>query len=134
MIFFIRSCNSCRFPIGLSNIRAELFRMSKGSILGCNVLPQAPAATGAYLCITNRCMILITINSTFCTASVCYKYQIIFSNVISPFPPSFIYSIALAVFFSPSMSKRTLVTLVPNWICTPAASRYFCIGRIRDSY
>ena len=54
--------------------------MSKRSILGCNVLPQAPAATGAYLCIPNRCMILIPINSTFCTASVCYKYQIIFSK------------------------------------------------------
>ena len=39
-------------------------------------------------------------------------------NAISPLLPSFTYSMAFAVFFSPSMSKRTLVTLVPNWICT----------------
>ena len=38
----------------------------------------------------------------------------------------------------PAMAVALITTLygslLANWICTPAASRYFCIGRIRDSY
>ena len=41
---------------------------------------------------------------------------------------------AVAVFLPSRMSKITLVTSVPNRKSTPAASRYFCMGRIRDSY
>ena len=52
--------------------------MTKGRILLCDILPQIPAATCANLCISIRCMILITVNSTFCTASVCNEYKIVF--------------------------------------------------------
>ena len=44
------------------------------------------------------------------------------------------HSMAVAVFLPSRMSKITLVTSVPKRKSTPAASRYFCMGRIRDSY
>ena len=52
--------------------------MSERRILLCNVLPQAPAATGAHLCVPVRCMILITVDRALGAASVCDKDQIIF--------------------------------------------------------
>ena len=52
--------------------------MSERRILFCNVLPQAPAATGPHFGITVWCMVLIAVNRTFGTASVCDKYQIVF--------------------------------------------------------
>ena len=51
--------------------------MTKGRILCSNVLPEIPAATFPHFCISHRCMILITINRPFRTASICDKYQII---------------------------------------------------------
>ena len=52
--------------------------MSERRILFCNVLPQAPATTGPHFGITVWCMVLIAVNRTFGTASVCDKYQIVF--------------------------------------------------------
>ena len=52
--------------------------MTKGRILLCDILPKIPTATCANLCISIRCMILITVNSTLCTASVCDEYKIVF--------------------------------------------------------
>ena len=52
--------------------------MSKGRILLCNVFPQAPAAAGTYLCITVRCVVLVTVNCTLSAASVCDEDKIIF--------------------------------------------------------
>ena len=52
--------------------------MSKRRILFCNILPQIPAATSAYFCIRIRCMVLIPVNSSLGTASVCNKYKVIF--------------------------------------------------------
>ena len=48
--------------------------------------------------------------------------------------PFTLHSIAEAIFFPSLKSKSTFVTSVLNWKSTPAASRYFCMGRIRDSY
>ena len=45
-----------------------------------------------------------------------------------------LHSIAEAIFLPSLKSKITLVTSVLNWKSTPASSRYFCIGRIRESY
>ena len=52
--------------------------MSKGRILFCNVFPQIPAAASAYFCICIRCMVLISVNGSFRTASVCDKDKVIF--------------------------------------------------------
>ena len=58
-----------------------------------------------------------------------------FSVRTIPFSTPFtLHSIAFAIFLLPSNSKSTFVTSVLNWNSTPASSRYFCIGRIRDSY
>ena len=52
-----------------------------------------------------------------------------------PFSTPFtLHSMAFAIFLPSSFSNITLVTSVLNWKSTPAASRYFCMGRIRDSY
>ena len=48
--------------------------------------------------------------------------------------PLTLHSIAEAIFLPSLKSKITLVTSVLNWKSTPASSRYFCIGRIRESY
>ena len=48
--------------------------------------------------------------------------------------PLTLHSMAFATFFPSSFSKITLSTSVLNRKSTPAASRYFCMGRIRDSY
>ena len=77
---FSQCGNGCRLPIGLCNIGTEFFRMSERRILFCNVLPQAPAATDPHFGITVWCMVLIAVNRTFGTASVCDKYQIIFGQ------------------------------------------------------
>ena len=61
----------------LCDIGAEFLRVSKGRILLCDVLPQTPAAARADLCIAIRCMILVAVDSTFCTASVCDEYKVI---------------------------------------------------------
>ena len=73
----IQCGNGCRFPVCLLNIGTEFLRMSEGRILLRNVFPQAPASTGTYLCISVWCMVLITVNGTFGTASVGDKYQIV---------------------------------------------------------
>ena len=48
--------------------------------------------------------------------------------------PLTLHSIVFAIFLSPTNSNSTFVTSVLNWKSTPWASRYFCIGRINDSY
>ena len=52
--------------------------MSEGWILTGNVFPKVPYTTCADFRITVWCMVLITINCSFCTASVCDKYEVIF--------------------------------------------------------
>ena len=95
--------------------------MSKGRILFCNVFPQAPAAARADLCITVRCMVLIAVDRAFGAASVGNEDEVILGE-----NDAFLDTVYL--------SKITLVTSVLNWKSTPASSRYFFIGRIRDSY
>ena len=48
--------------------------------------------------------------------------------------PLSLYSMVFATFFPFLNSKITLVTSVWKRKSTPASSRYFCMGRIRDSY
>ena len=55
--------------------------MSKWTILCCNILPQTPATACSYLCITYRCMCMVTVYSTFCTASISNEHQIILSKI-----------------------------------------------------
>ena len=83
--------------------------MSKGRILFCNVFPQAPAAARADLCITVRCMVLIAVDRAFGTASVGNEDEVILGE-----NGAFLDDV--------------------YWKSTPASSRYFFIGRIRDSY
>ena len=73
----IQRCDRCRFPVRLGDIRAELLRVSKGRILLCNILPEIPAAAGTNLRISVRCMVLVSVNGSLGTASVCDKDQII---------------------------------------------------------
>ncbi len=77
--------------------------MSERRILFCNVFPQAPAAACTHFGITVWCMVLITVNRSFCTASVCDKYQVIFSKNDSFLLPFTLHSMAFATFF-PSLN------------------------------
>ena len=76
--FIIQSGNSCRFPVGLFNIGAELLGMTKGRILTGDIFPQIPYAAVANLCIAHRSVILISVDRSLCAAAVCYEYQIVF--------------------------------------------------------
>ena len=51
--------------------------MSKRRILLCNILPQAPAAARAHFRVPVRRMVLITVDRTLGTASVCHEHEII---------------------------------------------------------
>ena len=51
--------------------------MSEGRILFCNILPQAPYTAGTNLCITVGCMVLVTVDGTFCTAAVGNEYHVV---------------------------------------------------------
>ena len=52
--------------------------MSEGRILFCDIFPETPASTCTNFCISVRCMILIAIDGSLCTASVCHKYKVVF--------------------------------------------------------
>ena len=54
--------------------------MSERWILCCDIFPEGPAAACTDFCITVWRMVLITVDRTFCTASVCYKYEVVFSK------------------------------------------------------
>ena len=79
-------------------------------------------------------MVLITVDRAFCTASVGNKYEVIFSK-----DDAFFYAVDFAFDCRSNLLaileiKDNVVTSVLNWKSTPASSRYFCIGRIRESY
>ena len=74
----IQCGNSCRFPVGLFNIGAELLGMTKGRILTGDIFPQIPYAAVANFCIAHRSVILISVDRSLCAAAVCYEYQIVF--------------------------------------------------------
>ena len=59
--------------------------MTKRRILFGNIFPQAPAAAGTDLGISVRRMILISVNGSFCTASICDEDKIIFCKYQSFF-------------------------------------------------
>ena len=104
----IQCGNRCRFPVGLLNIGAEFLRMSKRRILFCNVLPQAPASAGTYFGIPIWCMILITVNGTFGTASVGDKYQIILCQHDSFFL-TFYLALDLGCHFSATLNIKQYI-------------------------
>lgn len=108
--------------------------MSKGRILFCNVFPQAPAAARADLCITVRCMVLIAVDRAFGAASVGNEDEVILGENDAFLDAVYFALDGFCYFFPSLISKITLVTSVLNWKSTPASSRYFFIGRIRDSY
>ena len=54
--------------------------MSKGRILFCNIFPKAPATACTNLSISVWSMVLVTVDSSLCTASVGNKYIVIFSK------------------------------------------------------
>ena len=58
----------------------------------------------------------------------------VFDEEVFVSTPFTLQSMAFATFFPSLISKITFVTSVLNWNSTPASSRYFFIGRIRDSY
>ena len=65
------------FPVRLRDIGTELLGMSEGRILFCDIFPQAPYAAGTNLCVTVGCMVLVTVDGTFGTASVGNEYQVV---------------------------------------------------------
>ena len=81
--------------------------MSEGRILRGDVLPQAPAAAGAYLRIAHRCVVLVTVDGALGAASVGDKHQIVFRqrNLRAPRrSPGTRWRVA--VFFPPLISKQ----------------------------
>ena len=76
----IQCSNSCGFPVGLGNIGTELFRMSEGWILCGDILPETPNAAGTNLSVSVGSVVLITINSALCAASIGNKNQVIFGK------------------------------------------------------
>ena len=54
--------------------------MSEGRILFCNIFPETPASACTNLCISIWSMILVTVNSSLCTASVGNKYIVVLSK------------------------------------------------------
>ena len=65
--------------------------MSERWILRCDIFPEGPAAACTNFRVAVRCMVLITIDRTFCTASVCDEYEVVFSK-----DDAFFYAIYLA--------------------------------------
>ena len=54
--------------------------MPEGRILTGNVFPKTPYAAGADFCIAVGGMVLVAVDGSLGTASVCDEYQIIFSQ------------------------------------------------------
>ena len=52
--------------------------MSKRGILFCDIFPEIPASACTHFCIAVWGMVLVTVNGTLCTASVCDKYKVVF--------------------------------------------------------
>ena len=108
--------------------------MTKGRILFCNVFPQAPAAACADLCITVRCMVLIAVDRAFGAASVGNEDEVILGENDAFLDAVYFALDGFCDFLSIVDFKDNVGYFGMNWKSTPASSRYFFIGRIRDSY
>ena len=85
---------------------------------------------------------IVKSGAVFWSPSIAFSVQLPFvtktksftvSGIVSSFP-LWMQTISLAIFFFPSISNNTLVTFVSYWIWTPWLSKYFTIGKIKDSY
>ena len=106
----------------------------KEGFLFCDIFPQAPYAAGTNLCVTVGCMVLVSVDSTLGTASVGNEYQVVLGEDNALLYAFYLALNSLCHLFAIIDIKITFVTSVLNWKSTPAASRYFFMGRIRDSY
>lgn len=79
-------------------------------------------------------MVLVTVDSTLGTASVGNEYQVVLGEDNALLYTFYLALDSLCHLFAVINIKITFVTSVLNWKSTPAASRYFFMGRIRDSY
>ena len=66
--------------------------MSERRILFCNIFPKAPAAACTNLSISVWSVVLVTVDSSLCTASVGNKYIVVLSK-----KDSLLYTLYLAV-------------------------------------
>ena len=66
--------------------------MSERRILFCDIFPETPASACTNLCISVRCMVLIAVDGSLCTTSVCHKYKVVLSK-----NDSFFHTIYLAL-------------------------------------
>ena len=74
----ITGCDRRRFPTCFTNISTEFLWMTKGRILFCNILPKIPAPSDTNHCIAICRRVMISIQCTFGTTSICHKDKIIF--------------------------------------------------------
>ncbi len=95
--------------------------MSEGWILTGNVFPEVPDTACTDFGIPVWCMVLVTVNGTLCTASVCDKYEVVFCQDDDLFPVRLLYiQLQMQLFLPPSNLNTTFVTSVLNWKSTPA--------------
>ena len=99
-----------------------------------HLTPQTPAAAGTHFRTFYRCLILVAVDRSLSTASVRNKDKIILSQ------RDFLLLAALHVLdrlrnlFLTLDVKPHIRNLGAKLDLDAAVSRYFCIGRISDSY